>query len=81
MLAGSLFALVLAALSWQADAQGGAMTAADVEGRIVARLVADGRIEFGSQPEGGQCILPRSRFFPVNARVDSWLVSSIVELD
>lgn len=81
VLAGSLFALVLAALSWQADAQDGVMTAAEVEGRIVARLVADGRIEFGFQPEGGQRILPRSRYFPVNARVDSWLVSSIVELD
>ena len=80
-LAAGLIALALVVVSWNVDAQDGAMTAADVEGRIVARLVADGRIEFGFQPEGSERILPRSRFFPENAQVGSWLVSSPVEHD
>ena len=52
-----------------------------VTGWIVARLLADGRIEFGFQPEGGARILPSGRFVPTDAQVDRWLVSSEVELD
>ena len=47
-----------------------------VNGRIVARRVADGRTEFGFQPEGEDRVLPRSRFFPANAGVNRWLQSS-----
>ena len=77
LLAGGLFVLALVSLSWRADAQDGSMTEAPVEGRIVAQLLADGRIEFGFQPEGRERILPRSRFFPTNS-VGAWLVSSAV---
>ena len=44
----------------------------------VARLLDNGRIEFGFQPQGLEPILPRSRFFPARARIDRWLVSSDV---
>ena len=50
-----------------------------VEGRIAARLLANGTIEFGFQPNGEESILPSSRFFPTNACIDRWLVSSAVE--
>ena len=53
------------------------MTAAAVEGRIVAKLLADGRIEFGFQPVGSERILPSSRYFPVSS-MGRWLVSSNV---
>ena len=52
----------------------------EITGRIVARLLNDGRIEFGWQPSGGERVLPRSRYFPANARVDRWLRSSPVEV-
>ena len=49
--------------------------------RIVARKLADGRIEFGLQqrdPDNtwGDRELPRVRFFPTTAGVNRWLVSS-----
>ena len=51
-------------------------------GRIVARRLADGRTEFGWQPEGSdERVLPSSRYFPTNARVDRWLNSSPVEVN
>ena len=49
-------------------------------GRIVARLLDDGRVEFGWQPTGGERVLPRQRYFPADARVDRWLRSSPVEV-
>ena len=49
-------------------------------GRIVARLLADGRVEFGWQPSDGSRILPRQRYFPADATVDRWLRSSPVEV-
>lgn len=57
----------------------------DVTVRIVARQLADGRVEFGlrqQQPDGsyGSEILPRVRFFPADATVDRWLRSSPVYL-
>ena len=52
-----------------------------VVGWIVARRLANGWIEFGFQPEHGARILPSSRFFPADARVDRWLVSSEVTFD
>ena len=57
----------------------------DVTVRIVARKLADGRVEFGlrqEQADGtyGSEILPRSRFFPSDAAVDRWLRSSPLDL-
>ena len=64
-----------------AEASHGAeMSATVVRGRIVARLLADGRIEFGFQPEGSERILPRLRMFPTDARVGAWLRSSLIEI-
>ena len=55
--------------------------ARDAEVRIVARLLANGKIEFGLQPRQaddswGDRQLPRVRFFPTGARVGRWLSSS-----
>ena len=64
------------------DTHGPAATAIVSAGRIVARRLADGRTEFGWQPaEGGQRVLPRSRYFPANAQADRWLRSSPIEVD
>ena len=49
-----------------------------VEGRILARRLGSGAVEFGFQPEGAALILPQQRFFPATARVDRWLISSEV---
>ena len=48
------------------------------EGRILARRLSNGRVEFGFQPESGTFVLPNRRFFPANATVGSWLVSTDV---
>ena len=50
-------------------------------GRIVARRLADGSIEFGFQPNGEDRILPSSRIFPTNVGVNRWLQSSPVSID
>ena len=50
------------------------------EVRIVAKQLADGRIEFGLEQDGER-VLPRSRFFPANAKVDTWLRSSPVSIN
>ena len=50
-------------------------------GRIVARRLDDGRTEFGYHPQGGQRILPTSRYFPADATVGAWLNSSPVIVD
>ena len=50
-------------------------------GRIVARRLADGRTEFGYQPEIGDRSLPKARFFPTTASIDRWLQSSPVIVD
>ncbi|MYH41286.1 MAG: hypothetical protein F4150_05900, partial [Chloroflexi bacterium] len=52
-----------------------------LQGRILARRLSGGSVEFGFRPEGGELFLPDRRFFPVSARVDRWLVSSAVEPD
>lgn len=59
----------------------GAMTAAFPAGRIVARRLADGRTEFGYQPQGRERVLPAQRYFPANANVGRWLSSSPVIVD
>ena len=48
-------------------------------GRINARRLADGRIEFAFTPTDGERILPRVRYFPAGAAVDRWLRSSEIE--
>ena len=52
----------------------------EATGRIVARLLDDGRVEFGWQPTGAARVLPRQRYFPTDATVDRWLRSSPVEV-
>ncbi len=58
------------------------VTAAEV--RIVARRLADGRIEFGLQRRDtntwGDRQLPRVRFFPTTVGANRWLVSSPLEV-
>lgn len=54
--------------------------------RISARLMDDGRIEFALQQQnkGGQWDerqLPRTRMFPIDARIGRWLSSSVLTLD
>ena len=49
-------------------------------GRINARRLSDGRIEFAFTPTGGQRILPPARYFPTNARVGRWLRSTQIEV-
>ena len=52
--------------------------------RIVARQLADGRVEFALQQRTAtgwsDYMLPKVRKFPVNARVGNWLYSSSLEL-
>ena len=50
-------------------------------GRIVARLLDDGRVEFGWQPSGGSRVLPQSRYFPADPGHNRWLRSSPVEVN
>ncbi len=50
----------------------------DVVGAITARRLPDGRVEFAFRPSGGARIFPELRFVPVNAELNSWLVSSDV---
>ena len=69
-------AIIAADLTAPISAQSG-----DTTGRIVARLLEDGRVEFGWQPSSGARVLPRQRYFPPDATVDRWLRSSPVEVD
>ena len=46
---------------------------------IIARQLADERIEFGLEQDG-EIIQPRSRFFPPDAPVGRWLKSSPIEI-
>lgn len=61
-------------------------TADDAVLRIVARKLANGKIEFGLQQRQtddswGDRLLPRARLFPTNAAVGRWLYSSPLDLD
>ena len=49
-------------------------------GKISARLLEDGRIEFSFVPTDGERFLPRSRFFPVRSS-GQWLASTLIDLD
>ena len=59
--------------------------ATDVVVRIVARKIADGRVEFGLRKHtGGDSysgpLLPRARFFPTTAAVGRWLASTAISV-
>ena len=60
--------------------QPSAAPATAASGQIVARRLADGRIESSWLPAGGERVLPQQRYFPVTAQVDRWLRSSAIEL-
>ena len=49
-------------------------------GRIEARLLSDGRIEFAFTPTDGERIEPPARYFPADARVDRWLRSTEITI-
>ena len=83
----ALAAILAADLTQPAAAQ----SEDETTGRIVARRLATGRVEFGWQPsaEGrdvGARVLPRHRYFPApadaeaDAEIDKWLRSSPVEV-
>ena len=50
-------------------------------GRIMARRLEDGRVEFAYRPEGAEIILPKRRYFPVSAQVDRWLNSTPIHVE
>lgn len=50
-------------------------------GRIAARRLDDGGIEFAFDPVDGERVLPASRFVPADATVGRWLDSSPVVID
>ena len=58
----------------------------EVQVRIIARKLSNGKVEFGMQQQqddgswGGR-LLPSRRFFPTDARVDRWLASSVLTVD
>ncbi len=57
----------------------------EVDVRIVARRLDDGRVEFGLQQRGsggawGQRMLPSRRFFPAGASEGRWLASSALRV-
>ena len=49
-------------------------------GRINARRLSDGRIEFAFTPTDGERIAPSARYFPANARVNRWLRSTEITI-
>ena len=49
-------------------------------GRISARRLADGRIEFAFTPTGEERVLPRSRYFPSSPSINRWLRSSAIDV-
>ena len=71
--------IILAGLS--ALAQAAHASAGEIEVRVAAQRLADGRTEFALQErregeEWGERRLPRSRFLPAGASVGRWLASS-----
>ena len=52
----------------------------EIDVRIIARRLSDGRIEFALRAEGLPALLPRGRYFPANPSTPDWLPSSPVEL-
>ena len=54
--------------------------AGTVIGRISARQLADGRIEFALTPLNGERILPPARYFPAAPRPNRWLRSTEITI-
>ena len=68
-------------IALQPDSMSTATPAPDLEVRVAAQLLADGRMEFALQEREadgtwGERRLPRGRFFPADTRVGRWLGSS-----
>ena len=49
--------------------------------RIIAQLNENGRVEHGVEISDGEQVMPSARFLSPEAPVDTWLVSSDVEMD
>ena len=49
-------------------------------GRIEARLLSDGRIEFAFTPTDGERILTDARYFPTETRLNRWLRSTEITI-
>ena len=81
LLAAAALTFAIASIAVLPATPAGAQSDDEATGRIVARLLDDGRIEFGWQPASGARVLPRARYFPADATVDRWLNSSPVEVD
>ena len=81
MLAAAALAAIIAADFPTAQAQ----NEDEAAGRIVARLLEDGRVEFGWQPRmnggWGARVLPSQRRFPADVTHNRWLHSGPVEVD
>ena len=77
-----LVAVVTVGLPTSASAT---QSSSGVEVRIGAQRLDDGRTEFGLQVWDGEYwgerVLPQSRFFPTNSRVDRWLNASVLTLE
>ena len=79
--AGAIAALTaLTVVMLTDDATGDGQSADDIEVRINARQLEDGRVEFALEHDGAR-VLPRSRYFPANAEVNRWLRSSPVTIE
>ena len=68
-------------IALQPDSMSTATSDPDLEVRVAAQLLADGRMEFALQEREadgtwGERRLPRGRFFPADTRVGRWLSSS-----
>ena len=50
-------------------------------GRVVARRLDRGAIEFGFRLPGGERILPDQRFLPADAPAERWLNSGFIQLN
>ena len=73
-------AVAVAIITVLPAAPAGAQSDDEASGRIIARLLDDGRVEFGWQPSGGARVLPRQRHFPTTSPVGHWMRSSPVEV-
>ena len=80
LVAAAVITVAIAIIAVLPAAPASAQSDDESTGRIVARLLDDGRVEFGWQPSGGSRVLPRARYFPPDATVDRWLRSSPVEV-
>ena len=79
--AAAAITVAIATIAVLPAAPASAQSEEETTGRIVARLLDDGRVEFGWQPAGGARVLPRQRYFPTDATIDRWLRSSPIEVE